>query len=341
MRKSGASSYRREWSYLWDKIQDLIVQYREDSNARSVLKSLQSLQSATRAPRTKAVPAIDGGNGKTRATPPAAPSKAAPPKTEPQTPPIALVLQRPVQMRKQRRRLKLSQKAMTDAEKAKTPCIFFQMPSGCIHGDKCKFNRKAAAPKPKSKAKDTAKSRPGVVAKAVVVLVGASSLCTPVIYDVEWAADTAAGRHIVSAKALFDQGIPRDAFDSYLGSSRSPVTFHTGVGPQPGVQTLGFESNNMDFANHSCPLVRSTGIDVDSGKAFVWWPGSLPFFVTDVSHLVIQCPEKYRQYATRVDEHVPIFTSHVRFTHGAANPVSDLSGGFATIRSLDSQPSQG
>ena len=66
----------------------------------------------------------------------------------------------------------------------------------------------------------------------------------------------------------------------------------------------------------SCPLVRSTGVDVDSGKAFVWLPGSL----------VIQCPEKCRQYATRVDEHVPIFTSQVKFTHGAANPVSDPSG---------------
>ena len=101
--------------------------------------------------------------------------------------------------------------------------------------------------------------------KAVVALVAASSLCAPVIsagptYAVEWAADTAAGRHLGSAKALFDQGIPRDAFDCYLGASKSPVTFHTGGGPQPGVQTLGFLSNNMDFANHymldSCPLVR-------------------------------------------------------------------------------------
>ena len=168
--------------------------------------------------------------------------------------------------------------------------------------------------------------------KAVVALVAASSLCTPVIsagptYAVEWAADTAAGRHLGSAKALFDQGIPRDAFDRYLGASKSPVTFHTGGGPQPGVQTLGFMSNNMDFANHymldSCPLVRSTGIDVDSGQAFVWLPGNLPFFVSDVSQLIVHCPEN----ATRVDERVPIFTSEVRFTHGAANPVGDPSGG--------------
>ena len=149
------------------------------------------------------------------------------------------------------------------------------LPDAVRYGDNCKFSHKAAAPKPKAKAKDGAKSKPGAVAKAVVALVAASSLCTPVIsagptYAVEWAADTAAGRHLGSAKALFDQGIPRDAFDRYLGASRSPVTFHTGGGPQPGVQTVGFLSNNMDFANHymldSCPLVRSTGIDVDPGK---------------------------------------------------------------------------
>ena len=230
---------------------------------------------------------------------------------------------------------------MTDAEKAKTPCIFFQMPSGCIHGDNCKFSHKAAAPKEKAKAKskDAPKGKPGAVAKAVVALVAASSLCTPVIsagptYAVEWAADTAAGRHLGSAKALLDQGIPRQAFDHFLGASRSPVTFHTGGGPQPGVQTLGFDSDNMSFANHymldSCPLVRSTGLDVSSGKAFVWLPGSLPFFA-EPSSLKVECPEELRHYATRVDENVPIFTSQVQFAHGAPNPVDASSGGSADV----------
>ena len=58
-----------------------------------------------------------------------------------------------------------------------------------------------------------------------------------------------------------------------------------------------------------------------------------------------------RRYATRVDEHVPIFTSQVKFTHGAANPVGvgGPSGGFSeedpaavpsAIRSLDSHPAE-
>ena len=325
IRDSASTSHRREWTYLWDKIQDLIVQDREDSNAQSVLKSLQA---ATPQAKTKAVPAV----------PPPAQPKAPPPKTSATTPApsneVAKAAAAPTTKPKPKPKPKA--KALTDAEKAKTPCIFFQMPSGCIHGDNCKFSHKIPAAKGKPKAKEAAKAKPGAVAKAVVALVAASSLCVPATslapsYAVEWAADTAAGRHLGSAKALLDQGIPRQAFDHLLGASRSPVTFHTGGGPQPGVQTLGFESNNMDFANHymldSCPLVRSTGIDVDSGKAFVWLPGKLPFFVSDMSKLKVECPEHARHYATRIDEHVPIFTSQVKFTHGAANPVAEVSGG--------------
>ena len=155
IRESGSTSYRREWSYLWDKIQDLIVQDREDSNAQSVLKSLQS---AAPAPKTKAVPAIDGGNGKTKASPSAAPkTKAAPTKVDPPPAPIAPGAPAP-NAAKSKAKAKAKAKAMADAEKAKTPCIFFQMPSGCTHGDNCKFSHKAAAPKPKAKAKDGAKS---------------------------------------------------------------------------------------------------------------------------------------------------------------------------------------
>ena len=57
---------------------------RQDSDAQSALKSLQS---ATPAPKTKAVPAIDEGSGKAKVSPPAAPSKAVPPKVDPPPPP--------------------------------------------------------------------------------------------------------------------------------------------------------------------------------------------------------------------------------------------------------------
>ena len=229
----------------------MIVQDREDSNAQSVLKSFQA---ATPHAKTKAVPAV----------PPATPPKAPPPKlsTTSSTPSTDVAkAAAPTTKPKPKPKPKPKAKALTDAEKAKTPCIVSQMPSGCIHGDNCKFSHKIPAAKGKPKAKETAKARPGAVAKAVVALVAASSLCVPATSfgptHAAEGADTAAGRHLGSAKASLDQRIPRQAFDHLLGASRSPVTFHTGGGPQPGVQALGFESDNMDFANHymldSCP----------------------------------------------------------------------------------------
>ena len=165
----------------------------------------------------------------------------------------------------------------------------------------------------------------------MVALVAAASFCKPTAGSgpectVEWAADTAAGRYLRSHQALLEQGIPSSAFQSCLRATDSPVTFSTGGGPQPGVQTLSMNCNNMPEANHyslkSCAVVRSTGLDVESGKAFVWIPRSLPFFVSDASKLRITCPEELKHYAVRVEEHVPIFESKVRFSRGLAATVS-------------------
>ena len=61
---------------------------------------------------------------------------------------------------------------------------------------------------------------------------------------------------------------------------------------------------------------------MESGKAFIWIPGSLPFFVSDASKLRITCPEELKRYAVRVEEHVPIFESKLRFSRGLAATVS-------------------
>ena len=44
----------------------------------------------------------------------------------------------------------------------------------------------------------------------------------------------------------------------------------------------------------------------------MWIPDSLPFHVTDASKLQIICPLKYRVYADRVEEYVPIFKERVK-----------------------------
>ena len=41
--------------------------------------------------------------------------------------------------------------------------------------------------------------------------------------------------------------------------------------------------------------------------AFIWIPGLLPFHVTNISKFKISCPQKFRKYASRVEETIPIF----------------------------------
>ncbi|CAE6955300.1 GIP [Symbiodinium natans] len=329
IRESAPESRRREWDYLWNKIQDILVQEREDANSHSVMKSLQI---AAPQAKTKGVPA--GTKEASRSSPKA--KTPAPVSTGP--PPKAPAPANPAPSPKPKTKAKAKAKGMSDAEKAKTPCIFFRMSSGCMHGENCKYSHapdKTPKVDPKSKPKAAASKpkSPGAVAKAVVAMMAASSMCNipgSNAFSVEWAADTAAGRHLGSARALADQGIPSESYRSFLAHSASPVTFHTGGGPQPGSQSLGFASDNMPLANHymldNCPVVRSTGLDVESGKAFIWLPGSLPFFVHDVSKLRIDCAEEARFYATRIDEHVPIFTSKVQFVHGVAASADSLEG---------------
>ena len=255
IRESARDSRRREWTFPWDKIQDILIQDREDSNAQSVVRSLQS---ATPSKARDAPAETQPGKGKASA---AAKSSPDPKATPPPPPPKAEAPGAPAPTPKPKPKPKAKAKAMTDAEKAKTPCVFFRMPTGCIHGENCKYSHeveKAKAPpppKPKPKAKETPKAKASPMAKAVVALVAASSLCAPAAstwssFSVEWAADTAAGRHLGSASALSNQGIPKDACSSFLTRSSEPVTFHTGGGPQPGVHTLGFLADNMSFANH-------------------------------------------------------------------------------------------
>ena len=345
IRQSSSSSTRRDFEILWGEIQDVLVQDREDANVRSMLGYLApSAKNPTGAaakadaipppPPTTPSPAVSKG----LAAPPAPPKAETPGVPAPKFPPKA------------KAKAKSKTKSISDEEKAKIPCIFHRMPNGCMHGSNCKYShedpKSGGIPKGKPKGKEPPpKGKGGPLAKAMVAVIAAASLCKPAAgsgpeYTVEWAADTAAGRHLGSHQALLEQEIPSSAFQSCLRVTDSPVTFSTGSGPQPGVQTLSVNCNNMPEANHyfleSCPVVRSTGLDVESGKAFVWIPGSLPFFVSDASKLRITCPEELKHYAVRVEEHVPIFESKVRFSRGLAATVSGgpLSHSSAGLLSL-------
>ena len=61
------------------------------------------------------------------------------------------------------------------------------------------------------------------------------------------------------------------------------------------------------------PAAMSTGQVVNQQRRpHVWLPGSLPFYVTDPSRLKVICPLRYRLYADRIEENVPIFRETVR-----------------------------
>ena len=61
------------------------------------------------------------------------------------------------------------------------------------------------------------------------------------------------------------------------------------------------------------PFAVSLGQTVmKHSKPFIWLCGDLPYHVTDPSKVQVYCPMKYRDYAHRVDEHVPIWRQKVQ-----------------------------
>ena len=102
----------------------------------------------------------------------------APPKAEPHGVPA------PKFPPKAKAKAKSKAKSISDEEKAKIPRIFHRNPNGCMHGSNCKYShedpkngsilkgrRKGKEPPPKGKG--------GPLAKAMVALVAAASLCKP------------------------------------------------------------------------------------------------------------------------------------------------------------------
>ena len=138
----------RDFDYLWGRLQEFLVKEREDVNARFIELSLKSPKKSsapkagTPAVLAKAAPATQPNVAAAVGAP--APPKAAAKKAGAKSPPKG--------------KSRGTGKSLTPAEKAKTPCIFHQMPSGCIHGAKCQYSH-AKTPPPK-KSEPDAKSKP-------------------------------------------------------------------------------------------------------------------------------------------------------------------------------------
>ena len=139
-------------------------------------------------------------------------------------------------------------KPLSAEEKAKTPCIFHQVPSGCVHGAKCACSHsKAPPPKPKNEGsadpKPKPKTAPAAAAKtlATVAILAATMLQPSQAEQIEWAADSGAGRHLTSFEALSDQGYDRSFFDGFLNQSHESLRFSTGGGQKDSSFSIGFK----------------------------------------------------------------------------------------------------
>ena len=326
IKRSAADSHRRDFEYLWDYLQEFLVEEREDQNALSIEASLKSKNLREQKPPPK----ISGAPAK--AIPPkaaaesgdkSAPALAADPKGGPKG--------KGDKGEKGKGKGK-GKVPLTAEEKSKTPCIFFQMPSGCVHGSNCQYAHvRADAPKnpppkkndkdgkAKAKAKSDPKSSPPKALAAVAILaasvLGANGF--------EFAADTGAGRHLISREALINQGADGLDFDRNTRVAGESLRFHTGGGTRNSSNSIGLRDDIFGTSNHfildNCPFVRSVGVDVQqNGFGFVWMPGQLPFYIKDPSNCKIETPDSNKIYASRVAENVPFFKSNFQFIPGAA-----------------------
>ena len=337
IKRSDPLSHERDFSFLWERLQQLLVEEREDLNARAIEQSLKSpKKSGQPSNKTPAVPAKASPAGPSVS---AAVSNPSPPpkKTNAKAPPAG--------------KAKTSAKNLTPEQKAKTPCIFFQMPSGCIHGEKCSYAHVQSPPPAKAKTETDPKAKPKPkpkVAAAVAIVAALSSMVTPsqAIGSLEWAADSGAGRHLVSFEALREQGYHDSAFANFANESQENLRFSTGGGHKNSSQSLGFRDQGGLFgdANHfilnECPIVRSIGLDVEkNGLGFVWLPGSMPFYVRDPSTCEIKCKESNKFYASRVHQYVPFFRSTFDVIPGVpAEPFSaddDIDAEFPPDRAVE------
>eukprot|EP00435_Cladocopium_sp_Y103_P038967 s909_g10.t1 len=198
IKRSDPLSCERDFSFLWERLQQLHLEEREDLNARAIEQSLKSpKKSGQPFNKTPAVPAKASPAGPSLS---AAVSNPSPPpkKANAKAPPSG--------------KAKPSAKNLTPEQKAKTPCIFFQMPSGCIHGEKRAYPHVKSPPPAKAKTESDAKAKPKPkpkVAAAVAIVAALSSMVAPsqAISTLEWAADSGAGRHLVSFEALRSRAI--------------------------------------------------------------------------------------------------------------------------------------
>ena len=132
--------------------------------------------------------------------------------------------------------------------------------------------------------------------------------------------------------ALKEAGIDPKLWRQFLTMSRHPVIFETGSGLAKAILSLAITSQLLGrteaYKLDDAPLCMPMGDIVQKQKmALTWTPGLLPFHVTNLSKLKISVPQRFRKYALRVEENVPVFEAE--FT---ISVFDDLSHAHAPVR---------
>lgn len=124
--------------------------------------------------------------------------------------------------------------------------------------------------------------------------------------SLEWIADSGAGRDLASRRAFSDQGIPSSVIQNSTQST-SPIQFETGNGSYTADSCVSLNGPTFGHASfcvmEDCPIVRSLGQIVASGKPFIWLPDQLPFFCQDGDAVQMTFDSTNNHTASRVEHY--------------------------------------
>lgn len=160
---------------------------------------------------------------------------------------------------------------------------------------------------------------------------------------IEWIADSGASRSLASEESLIAQGLSPELLQKCTVPAPA-LSFETGNGITQSYEQLPTHGSCFGTHDHrllpSCPVVRSLGEVVASGRPFVWLPGELPYFANSVDDIEVK-KKGHVVHADRIEDSVPIFKEIVQLAHRAfAMPVAreDSAGGDGTAASSVKDP---
>ena len=131
-------------------------------------------------------------------------------------------------------------------------------------------------------------------------------------FDVEYINDSGAGRSIFSIDALAKQNVPSTVLNKLVGPATEHVEFETGGGAQKSAESIGITSALL--GRTECYKLAQSPIAISMGEVInkqqrplIWMPGQLPYHVTDPTKVKVMCPLRFRNYANRLEDNVPIW----------------------------------